>query len=102
MTSYFLWYNSASHKKTRFFVGSEGVPVPVQTPLGVVQIKAMKPTWTDEKDGATIFDDNENGTAYAQGVKAKSWCESCGYTGLVLEPIDEQKLPSKQIEQKVT
>jgi hypothetical protein len=101
MTSYFLWYNSMSHKKTRYFVGSEEVPIEVKTPVGTLQGKAYKPSWTYDKEGMTIFDDNENGSAYQQGIKAKLWCQSCGYKGLVLEPIDELKLPSKEVQEKV-
>lgn len=102
MTSYFIWYNSSSHKITRYFVGGEEIPISTQTPTGIVTKIFLKPTWTDEKDSATIFDDNENGAAYAQALKTKAWCEQCGYKGLVIEPIDEQKLPAKQIEQGVT
>lgn len=101
MTSYFLWYNSSSHKKTRYFVGSESLPLEVQTPKGVMKGTAYKPAWTDEKEGATLFDDNGKDSGYAQGMRAKNWCEVCGYKDLVLEPIDEQKLPSKKITEKV-
>jgi hypothetical protein len=89
-TSYILWYSSATHKKDRFFVGSETVKVNCGSPT--CQGHAVeKPSWTYAKDEATIFDGDD---AYQQVLKAKFYCMSCGYKDLQIEPIDEpgQKL----------
>ncbi len=91
MTSYILYYNSQSHKKTRYFVGSETVNIPCQFhPKGH---DVQKPSWTYDKEGATIFDSK------GEGEKAKQYAEHCGYKDLVLEPIDEQTIPAKQVEE---
>ena len=73
--SYILWYNSRSHGKTRYFVGSGQQPCKTHG-------FHVKPMWTDDKHAATILDGNI-------GQQAKKFAEACGYKGLILEPIDE-------------
>ena len=85
MTSYFLWYHSKSHKRDRFFVGSQTLVFPGKPHI-------QKPTWDYDKTNATIFD------TYEDAMKAKLFAMSSGYRNLIIEPIDETPatLPSKQ------
>lgn len=93
--SYILWYNSKSHGAkadppqpflTRYFVGFE------QTPC-LVHGYHLKPSWSYDKGGATVLDGPE-------GPQTKEMAEICGYTDLVLEPIDEQPSQAKPDVQK--
>lgn len=83
-TSYYMWYDSGSHKKTRYFVGMTSIKC--ANPACPTH---PKPAWTYEKDGATIFDE------YTEALKAKAMCQAFGYKGLQIEPIDEE--PSKEV-----
>ena len=96
MTSYYLWYASASHKRDRFFVGSETLKVKCGSPTCPGGHAIDKPTWTYVKDETTIFDGVD---AYQQALKAKAFCQFCGYTNLQIEPIDEE---GKVVETKET
>ena len=80
--SYILWYNSKTHLNTRYFVGTEKVICPA---CGQKHID--KPTWTYEKGSSTILD------GLKLGMQTKLFAEQCGYVGLILEPIDEEKQP---------
>jgi hypothetical protein len=92
MTAFVMHYDSISHGSkqnppvpfmTRYFVGIGHEPCELHG-------YHVKPTWTYEKDEANILEDE------AEASKAKEFAEGCGYTGLVLTPIDEEKpkLPS--------
>jgi hypothetical protein len=111
MTAYILWYHSRSHGRVRFFVGSETLEAP--SPAKIAAIKALKsipekvkvvyaeavticpdpmchchrthakPTWTYEKDAATVFD------SVAAAKKVKKWCTARGYRRLKIEATDE-------------
>lgn len=94
--SYILWYNSKSH-------GAKSVP-PVDSVtryfVGVQKVSCMthgfhlKPTWDYDKANATILDGGD-------GQKTKAFCESGGYTDLILEPIDEQPTLAKPVEEQL-
>ena len=87
--SYILWYRSKSHgaKVTppqpfieRYFVGVNQIPCATHG-------FHLKPSWTYEKEAATVLDGD-------QGLLTKDMVTGCGYTEVVLEPIDE--VPSLQ------
>lgn len=88
MKLYFLWYNSKSHKRTRFWDGGfEPAMANIQMAPGVIAlVKIPKPTWSYDKVHAHIGE-------LAEIQNAKTIAEAIGYTDLVIEPVDEYKIP---------
>lgn len=88
MKLYFLWYNSKSHKKTRFWDGGfEYAMVKAAIAPGVeALIKVSKPTWSYDRKDAHLGE-------LAEIQNAKTIAEAIGYTDLVIEPVDEYKVP---------
>lgn len=87
MTDYILHYESASHKKHRYFVGS------IQKPC-VVHGYHLYPSWDYEKENATVLEGEK------QAKDAKLFAEQCGYTDLILTPLDEDA-PKLKLEETV-
>ena len=76
-SSYIVFYNSKSHQLTRYFVGLTNVVC-----SGCGKAHLIKPTWTPDREAASIF------TAH-EAMTAKKTAMQAGYKGLVIEPIDE-------------
>lgn len=93
MKLFILWYNSASHKRTRYWDGgfeAAKAPITVGKDEEGTEIKGLmvypKPTWSYEK-----FEAHAGELAQIQDAENKA--KFAGYTGLVIEPIDEFKVP---------
>jgi hypothetical protein len=95
MKLYFMWYNSASHKRSRFYTGTELIKMSQQVAPGIIATaQGEKPTWSYDKQDAHV-------DVLEEMTKAKEFANLCGYEGLVLEPIDEFKMFVPPIQETV-